>query len=311
MSDQMIRPNYPYQTDKEIDDMFTDYLMEYPSEYERAASGGQSKPLGKGRYYTVAQISGLGDVVAIPEGGRVTFDTPVEGHYKQVQASKYGLGFAETEEMEEDDFHGKIPSVVESLSASAMDKVNIDYFSLFNDGNDTHTAWDAAYVFADSHTTMKSGDTIDNLGAAALSETSLQAAFEYFDNLVDEAGRKVNLKLDAVWVPTALQWTGHRLRNQMGGISTSGTAPNLSGNQMTTNPANGAVDSWRLEVFRYLTDDETWFAVSDKHQALLLWKRQIRMEHGNDFHTGSRLHKVTMRYVPAVFDYKGLYGAFV
>ena len=304
----MVRNQFPYQMDRDIDEMFMDHLMKYPSEYESVAN---TKNFPKGRYYVQAEISGLGAVRAISEGGRIEFDTPVEGHRKSVEAVKYGLGFQVTEEMMDDDFHGKTKQVAGTLADSAKDKINVEYFSLFNDGDDTHTAWDSSYIFA-AHSTLKSGDTITNKGTSALSETTLQAAFEYFDGLVDEAGRKIKVVPDMLLVPTELRWTAARLAKQVGGISTSGTVPDLSGNMMTVNPSNGVVDPWNYMVCRYLTDAESWFFLSKKdHQLYLLWKKKISLKSSDDFHTGTRLYKVTTRFKPAAFDYKAVYGAFV
>lgn len=305
-----VRNMFPYQMDKDIDEMFMDRLMKYPSEYEQVAN---VKNFPKGRYYIQAEISGLGAVRAISEGGRIEFDTPVEGNRKSVEAVKYGLGFQVTEEMVDDDYHGKIQQVAGTLADSAKDKINVEYFSLFNDGDDTHTAWDGQYVFDTDHVTLKSGTTISNKGTSALSETTLQAAFEYFYGLVDEAGRKIRVVPDLLLVPEELRWTAHRLAKQAGGITTpaSDTAE-ASGNIMTVNPDYGIVEPWRVMVCRYLTDAESWFFISKKdHQMFLLWKKNITLESSDDFHTGTRLYKVTTRFKPAVFDYKPGYGAFV
>lgn len=304
----MNRNAYPYQFDKDIDEMFMDRLMAYPSEYEQIANV-QTFP--KGRYYIEAEISGLGDVRVVSEGGRFEFDTPVEGHRKSVEAVKYGLGFQVTEEMEGDDYHGKIKQVAGTLADSAKDKINVEYFSLYNDGNDTHTAWDGSYIFA-AHTTMKGGDTVTNIGTNALSETTLQAAFQYFQGLVDEAGRKLKVVPDQLMVPIELQWLAGQLHRQSGAISTAAAAPNMSGNLMTTNPGNGFVEAWSPIVCRYLTASNAWFLQSKaQHQLFLLWKKKITMESADDFHTSSRLYKVSTRFKPAAFDYKPSYGAFV
>jgi hypothetical protein len=302
------RSLFPKQMDRDIIDMYMDRLAKYPSEYEGVA---KQENFPKGREYRAAEISGLGSVEVIGEGGRPAFDTPVEGHEKAVEAVKYGLGYMITEEMMDDDYHGKIKGVAGTLADSAKDMVNVRFFSLFNDGNDTHTSWDGSYVFA-AHTTMKSGGTLTNIGTSALAETTFQAAFEYYDKLTDEAGRKISVKGDRLLVPTELRWMANRLANQRGGISTSGTAPNLGLNDMTTNPSNGYVDPWQVVVCRYLTASTAWFFISSKdHDARLLWKKKITLQSSDDWQTDSRLYKVTFRVVPAVFDYKGMYGAFV
>jgi len=306
----MLRDNFPYQMDKDIDEMFHNHLAEYPSEFERVAV---VKSFPKGRYYIQAEVSGLGDVRAIAEGGKIEFDTPVEGHRKSVEASKYGLGFQITEEMMDDDYHGKVMKVAGTLADSAKDKVNTEFFDLFNSGDDTHTAWDAAYIFSDSHTTLKSAETIDNKGTSALSETTLQSAFEYFDDLVDEAGRKIQVVPDLLLVPTELRWTAAQLAKQFGGItSSSNYAPNLSGNLMTVNPEHGIVGPWNYMVSRYLTDTNSWWFGSTKDSQLyLLWKKKITLESADDFPTGTRMYKVTTRFKAAAFDYKAWYGAYV
>jgi len=299
---------FPKQMDRDIIDMFTDRLATRYSEYERIA---KQKDIPKGKEYRAAEITGLGDVEEIGEGGRPVFDVPAEGNEKGVEATKYGLGFMITEEMMDDDYHGKIAGVSSSLGEAAVDKINTLYFDLFNSGNDTHTSWDSAYIFADAHTTLKSGDTIDNLGAAALSETALQGAFEYYDDLVDGNGRPTMIEGDCLMIPPDLRWMGNRLLRQMGGISTSGTAPDLSGNDMTTNPQNGYVNGWELQILKYLTSATNWFFISKEyHQMMLLWKKRITMQSSDDFQTDTRLYKVTFRMKAAAFDYKGVYGYF-
>jgi hypothetical protein len=292
--------------DRDIVDMFFDKIAGRYSEYERIA---KQKDFPKGREYRAAEITGIGDVEEIGEGGRPVFDVPEEGNEKGVEATKYGLGFMITEEMMDDDFHGKIMKVPPTLADAAVDKVNTLYFDMFSSGDDTHTSWDSAYIFA-THTTLKSGDSVTNLGTAALSETAFQAAFEYYDDLVDGAGRKTSIEGDHLMVATDLRWMGNRLLRQAGGISAADTnAVNMGLNDMTTNPENGYVNGWTLGVYKYLTAATDWFFVSRKyHEMMLLWKKRITMQSSDDFQTDTRMYKVTFRVKPACFDFRGVYG---
>lgn len=296
--------------DRDIIDMFMDRLATRYSEYERSSI--KQKDIPKGKEYRAAEITGLGDVEEIGEGGRPAFDVPEEGNEKGVEATKYGLGFMITEEMMDDDYHGKIKGVSGTLGDAAVDKVNVLAFDLYNSGNDTHTSWDGEYIFANSHTTLKSGDTIDNLGGAALSETALQAAFEYYDDLVDGAGRKTMIEGDHLMVPTELRWMGNRLLKQAGGYTDNSTdKPSLGDNDMTTNPSNGYVNGWTLGIYKYLTSSTNWFFISSEyHQMMLLWKKRVTMQSSDDFQTDTRMYKVTFRCKAAAFDYKGVYGYF-
>lgn len=300
------RGNHPDQFDKDFNEIFLDRYMANPAEHTQVA---KIIKMDKGRYYKLGEISGIGSLLSIDEGGRVQFDTPVEGHDKSVEMDKYGLGVQFTEEMFDDAIHTRQENIAQTLADAGRDIYDTNYFNLFNNGFTSETAWDGEYVFDGDHTTLKSGDTIDNDADAALSETSLRAAFEYFDDLVDEAGRPINVTPDLLIVPTNLRWTAHQLLKQMGGVSTAGAAPDLSGNMMLTNPENGAVGAWTYMVSKYVTDDY-WFFVSKKdHMAYMIMRKNLTLESESDFETGNRLYKITTRFKPTVFDYKPMYGS--
>lgn len=304
---------FPKHLDRDIDKIFTNTYAKYPKQYTKVA---KVSNFPKGNHLTEAEVSGLGGMRRIGEAQGVDFDLPVEGHEKTIYPIKFGLGFQVTEEMVEDAVHPNIPKMAQALGVSANHTLELYFWDLFNSGNTTHTSWDGQNIFSASHETLKSGDTIDNLDNTALSETSLQSAFEYFDTLVDEAGYPVFSPLKYLLVPTKLRWLAGRLARQKGGISSGSDTAEVSGNDMTTNPSNGYVDSWEAMVVRYLDpayggDDETWFAASSDHDMRLVWKRKIRMESGDDFHTGNRLYKATMRFMTSAFGYKGVYGSFV
>jgi hypothetical protein len=291
--------------DRQIIDMFMDRVSTRYSEYERVAN---QKDIPKGKEYRAAETTGVGDVEEIGEGGRPAFDVPEEGNEKGAEATKYGLGVMFTEEMLDDDYHGKIEGTSQTLADAAVDKINTIYFDLFSSGDDTHQSWDSAYAFA-THTTLKSGENITNLGTSALSETAFQAAFEYFDDLIDGNGRKTMIEGNHLMVATALRWMGNRLLRQQGGISTSGTAPDLSGNDMSTNPENGYVNGWTLGIYKYLSADTDWFFMNrEQHQFFLLWKKRVTIQSSDDFQTDTRMYKVTFRCKPSVFDYRQVYG---
>ena len=300
----------PKQFDRKIIDMIYDRLSTQYSEYSGIA---KEMEMPKGREYRAAEVAGLRDLEVIPEGGRPTFDVPVEGNEKAVEVVKYGLGMVVTEEMVADDYHDKALQAAAMLGEAAVDWVNKLYFDLFNNGNDTHTSWDGQYIYSASHTVLKTGATFSNLDSTALSETAFQAAFEHYDNLPSSTGRKTDIEGDQLLVPTKLRWMANRLLKQAGGISATGSnAVNMGLNDMTTNPGNGYVNGWTLHVLKYLTSETNWFFLSKKYQDnRLLWKKRITVDSFDDPHTDSRMYKVTLRTVPATFDAKGSYGSFV
>jgi len=305
---------FPKHLDRDIDKIWVNTYGRYPRQFESIA---KIENFPAGAKLVEAEVSGLEQVREISEGQGIDFVNAVEGHEKSVTPRKFGLGFQITEEMIEDAVHKNIEKLPAALAISMVHVQEILFWDLFNSGDDVHKSWDGAYIFADSHALLNSTGTLDNKTTAALSETSLQAAFDYFDTLVDETGYPVISSLKHLLVPTKLRWTAMRLAKQRGGVTaTADESPNLSGNDMTTNAENGYVSTWSPSVIRYLDaayggDDDDWYALSGDHDMRFLWKRKARMERGNDFHTGSALYKVTARFAAACFQYKGAYKAVV
>ena len=103
---------------------------DYPKEYTQIAKI-ETFPT-KGKTYTEAEFTGLGNMRAMAEGEAISFDVPEEGHKKSIQAVKYGLGFQRTEEMDADELFGMMKSVPQSLSRSAAACLETNFWNLFN-----------------------------------------------------------------------------------------------------------------------------------------------------------------------------------
>lgn len=322
----MNRSGYPLQFDKEIAKMFYGKYADYPKEFDKIA---KIETFPKGRTLTEAEITPLGGLRAMGEGEGISYDVPVEGHKKSIQTIKFGLGFQVTEEMGDDELFGMSKKMSESLGRAANVCADTNFFNLFNNGFTTTTGWDGQPVFG-THTTLKSGQTITNFGSSDLTQTALEAAFEYYDNLVDEAGVKLMLKPNLLLIPNKLKWVANDLLKQTGrvwdystggawdaaaaarGIINDGThyvGASANPNQMNTvNPKNGIVDNWSIFVSRYLTDDDSWFLLSDQQDFRFYWKKKPTMSSSDDFDTDNKMYKVVMRFALGTFDWRGGYG---
>lgn len=288
--------------DRDINDIFFDEYTMLPTEYDKVAN---IQPAPAGNHYTEAELSPLGTLREIPEGQGVTFDDLVTGHEKTVYYTKFGLGIQITQEMVKDDLTGNFRRLPRKLAKSATNKIETEFWDLFNNGFTTtyHTARDGNAIFSDSHSTLKSEETIDNNGtAASLSETSLVAAFEYFDDLVDEAGYPLMARPTKLIVPTGLRATAERLLRTPQVVGSVNNDLNMVGPSGFFTP--------ELMVCHYLTSSTAWFLVSDLADAApnLYWKEQFMMESADDFYTGNALFKIIGRFAVFVMDYKGLYG---
>lgn len=322
----MNRASYANQFDKEIAKMVYAKYADYPKEFDKLA---KISNFPAGKTYTEAETSGLGQLRAMAEGESISYDVPAEGHKKSLSAVKFGLGFQRTEEMSADELFAMSGKMASSLAKSAAYAAEQNFFNLFNNGwaaaTTPVTAWDAVSVFSltgAGHYTLKSNTKIVNGVASDLSQSTLEAAFEYFDNLVDEAGLPLLIKPKTLLIPTALKWVANDLLKATGrvwdytsrnlGTITSGSvmaAPSGSEMQNGLNPSNGLVDSWNVFVSRYITDSNAWYLLSDEHDARFMWKKKPTMSSSSDFDTDNMLYKLVMRFAVGVFDYKGMYGS--
>lgn len=329
MSTPMNRGAYPYQFDKEIAKMVYGKYADYQKEWDKIAKV-SNFPAGK--TYTEAEISGLGGLRAMGEGEAISYDVPVEGHKKSIQTIKFGLGFQRTEEMSSDELYQMSDKMSSSLSKSAVQCAEQNFFNLFNSGwaaaTTPVTAWDAVSVFSLTgvgHYTLKSNTKIVNGVASDLSQTSLEAAFQYFDGLVDEAGMPIIAKPTKLLIPYGLKWVANDLLKSTGrvwdySVKASGLVSGTVGSNAVAggpnngmlngaNPSNGIVDGWSIFASRYLTDTNGWYLISDQADARFMWKKKPTMSSTSDFDTDNMMYKLVMRFAVGVFDYKGMYGS--
>jgi hypothetical protein len=287
---------YANQIDPEFNKIFFDEYLEKPPEYTM-----DSKIIDapQGNRYSEGVLSGLGALVSMPEGGLISYDVPEEGKTKTINWNKFGLGFQLTKEMFEDDLHGHMRAMPRKLAKSANFTVETENADIFNSGFTTELANDGLSVFNNAHTLLKSAATFDNnAGATSLSETSLEAALEYFEDLVDEQNFPVDMTARLLIVPTALR----------------GTAKVILGTAHIPTSANNDISQVFDEglgwmVNHYLTSTTAWFVVGTNADKRMYWKNRVEFISADDFPTGNALFKAVTRFTPTVYDPRGLYGA--
>jgi hypothetical protein len=293
------RASNPNELDKRIDKITSDAMTKTPSEYEKIFKSAQGAA---GDYFTESEISGLGPLREIGEGQRVEYDSPEEGNKYTRTYKEFGLGMGITFQAIKDGIFRNLEKAAKSMGKSAITTINTEAFDLFNSGFTTQLAADGQAIFS-SHTTLKSGDTIDNaLTGADLAETSLQALFEYFDGLVDHAGNKDPLNLKHVVVPIGERfnvmklWSGDRVLGSN------------NNDYLTTNPKFGVMSGWQPIVSRYLTDADAFFGLSEDHDFRIAWKEKPYMMMEEDFDTRIKKYQMLTRFLPYCNIYRGVAG---
>lgn len=290
---------FGYHLDRDINRIFFDEYTSLPTEYDKMGLRIMDAP--PGNHYIEAEMSPLGTLRTILEGQGVTFDDPIEGHKKTIYYTKYGLAIQITKEMMDDSLNNDFRRLPQKLAKSAVNKVETQVADLFNSGFGTHLSWDGQFIFDTDHTTLKSGETISNDGtAASISETSLLAAFEYYDALIDEAGYPLLARPKQLIIPYQLRGTAERVLRTSGIVGSANNDVNLVGPQGYAN--------FQLFVNHYLTSSTAWFVTSDLMDFRLLWKDRATLSSKDDWYTDNALFKVIMRFAVFCMDYKGVYG---
>lgn len=258
-------------------------------------------PAPAGKSYKESELSGLGAFVEKPEGKGITFLHPAEGNEVTRTYTTYAGGFQITEEANEDDYHGNWKKMPAELAKGAVHKQETVFWDLFNSGFATHTAWDGQYIFdASGRTVLLTSAAQNNRPSvdASLSETALQAAFEYFYGLVDSSGRPIDMSGDILLIPKELIWSANVLTKTQ-------AKPGAMDNDINT-----IKDYTTLKVMpcRYLTSTTAWFLLSRDFDARFLWKRNVKLQSADDFSTGNALYKATERFTCFVNNPIGGYG---
>lgn len=296
------RGKFSNELDKSIDKVFYDALGDGSVEKEYMYIAKVETPE-MGDSIVESEISGLGNLQLLAEAGRVEYDIPEEGNKKSRGYHKAGLGFVITEEMIEDGVHKTIMQAPKSLADSAIHFINQYFYNLFNNGFDSEVAWDGEYIFDTDHETLKSGDTINNdLTAAALSETTLGAMFEYFDDLVNNQGQPAPRIFKTLLIPSALRKTAWSLAY---GDRVLGSSNN---DLLSTNKKTGLYSGWEPVVSHYLTDDNAFFGLANDHDFRLVFKKTPTLDKSTDFDTDVRKYKMVTRFATFCNKYAGGVG---
>ena len=246
--------------------------------------------------------STLGAIPVVTEGAAVTYDDINEGYKKTYTHVQYGLGFAVTRVMWEDDLYGQMVDASRSLAQSARITVETACANVFNNGfSSTYAGGDALALFSAVHTLIEGGTSANAPSTNAdLSKTTLRAAITAFRNMRDDRNNKLVIPPKYLIVPAALEFTALEL--------TQSRLDPESGNN-AINPINGRLE---VKVWDYLTDDDAWFISAGKDHPLMraqvIWRVRPQFSNKDDFSTDNALFKVRFRMSTGFSDWRGLYG---
>lgn len=296
----IISGNFSKHLDGDVTNIFFNEYGSYETQFDKIPKIIKAPP---GGHFTEAELSSIGALQEKPEGTGIVYDTPVEGNEVTRYYTTYALGFQITKEMLADDLQRNFMKMPRELGKSAAYKRETEFFDLFNNGFANHTAWDGKAIFyydgSTHRETLKSGDNMDNAPstAAELSYSSLQSALEYGMKCKDSAGRPVPMKPWLLIIPPELYFTAKNLQ-------LAEFEPGSGDNDVNVVRNEG----WQYFVSPHITDSKYWFVLFKDHDFRFLWKEKVAIESADDFNTGNRLYKATMRFSTFCNNPLGCYG---
>ena len=212
------------------------------------------------------------------------------------------MGFSITEEAMEDNLYDSLSARYTKALARAMAYTKqVKGAALLNNGFDSFSVGDGEYWFSASHP-LVSGGTNDNLAAADLNETSLEAATIDIAAWTDERGLLIAARPQKLIVPPALMFVAKRILDSPLRVATSDNDLNAL-KEMSTIPQGYVVN-------HYLTDTNAWFLKTDCPNGAKMFQR-VAMQTGmdGDFDTGNVRYKARERYSFGVSDPLSFYGS--
>lgn len=279
-------------------DISKTFFMEYPrriGEHSKVIHFGTAD----GSFIKKANASPLGAMMDRSEGDTLSYQMIKQGNTKTVTFTNFALAAMVTRNFYNDDRTGIIKTLPQQLAKAAQYTKELKAWDLFNNAFVTtyYTGLDSLALCYTAHTLLDSSSTLANsTTAAALSETSLQAALDTFDALTDDKGVPIEIIPKRLIIPYNLRPTAERLLK-------TDLRPGYADNDI--NVLKGKLE---VVVSHYLTSSTAWFIQADEHDLNFIWREQIAMGAEDDFDTDGAKFKITGRAAQCFWNWQGMFG---
>jgi phage major head subunit gpT-like protein len=241
-----------------------------------------------------------GEVQDVPSG------TARVGNQKTFSVTNWAKSVDISKNLMDDDQHSTIDMLVKNMARNGRLTKDKNAFNVINLGFTTTLTNDGAALFSNSHTTLN-GDTVDNLlASSALSEPTLNTAFNTLINQKTQDGTLGGHLPAVLLVPTALfktacEITKSTLRSGTGNNDMNYYSELYPGLQVLHSPFLGA---------GFGGSDTSWFLLSKDH-SLTRWVRQDIVTDLIDYRTqrnNNYVYKAEYREVVGAISFEGIVG---
>ena len=250
------------------------------------------------------KLSGFNAAPVKDEGAAISYDNAQESFTARYNHETIAMGFAITEEAEEDGQYGSIASRYTKALARAMAYTKqVKAAHPLNKGFGDFDSGDGVDLFSTSHP-LVSGGTNSNTPStqADLNETSLEAAVIQIAGWTDERGLLIAAKPTKLIIPPNLMFVAQRILQSDLRVGTADNDINAI-KSMGVVPGGYAVN-------HYLTDTDAWFLMTDVPNGFKHFVRTpMETSMDGDFDTGNVRYKARERYSFGVSDPLGAFGS--
>ena len=250
-------------------------------------------------------FTGFGEAPVKGEGAAVVYDTASESYTARYTAETVALAFAVTEEEMEDNLYDTFAKLrAKGLARAMATTKQVKAADIFN------TAFAAAGVnygdgvsfISNAHPTVGDGNQSNLLGAADLSQTTLETSLTAIQKTKDDRGILIGASALSLHIPVDSWNIADVILNTPGRTSSSD-------NDINATRHMGMVPQG-FYVNRRFTDTDAWFVKTDVPNGAKMFTRtplQTKME--PDFDTGNLRFKARERYSFGISDWRGYYGS--
>ena len=254
-------------------------------------------------------FTGFGTAPTKGEGASVSYDDAQESYSARYTAETIALAFAVTEEAMEDNLYDTFAKLrAKGLARAMANTKQVKAANIYNNGF-SDTIGDGAAFFSASHPTISDGLQSNLLGAADLSEATLETALTTAQKTKDDRGILIGASVVSLHIPVDYWAVADKVLSSPGNTGTSAAAANPNTNAINAIRNMGMVPEGYY-INRRFTDTDAWFVKTDVPNGTKMFVRsplQTKME--PDFDTGNLRFKARERYSFGVSDWRGWYGS--
>lgn len=244
---------------------------------------------------------GLGAAPVKPEGSAIQYDDGGESFIARYNHETIALGFAITEEAEEDGLYGSVgQKMARSLARSLLQTKEVKGANVINNGHSvSFTGGDGVPLFSTSHPLFGGGTLSNKLGTPAdLSEAALEEIAILISGWTDDRGIPISAQIDKLLLPKELQFIAAR-------ILMSPYQPDTGDNNINALFKLGTVRQG-FSINHRFTDPDQWTVRTNVPDGLKHFMRKaVSGGVEGDFETGNMRYKKRERYSFGWSDWRG------